>query len=149
MNFYLPGGPMALNNNSIYTEEELGTLDKVKRTRIQLIDSMTADGVPDAVGQIRVLNEVLASTEKMIVDTANIRVKHDEASNSGAAVEVVVELLKQSRANQQQFIGAGTVPTLPAALASVDAVPGETEINPEPLTPEDFVAPTYDPSQVD
>jgi len=135
--------------NSIYTEEEQEVLDLVKSTRINIIKDMTNEGtsVPDNVGKIRVLNEVLTATDKMIAETATIRVKQTEAANSGATTAMVVELLKKSRTMQQQFIGEGKPPVIEQEVAKVDLVPGETDVNPEPLDPEEFVTPVFNPDE--
>jgi hypothetical protein len=136
------------NGNSIFTQEEQETLDKIKKIRLEIMDSMTSGGVPDKVGEIRVLNEVLSAVDKMTADSAAIRIKQDVAANNGAIVDTVVELLKQSRANRQKYIESGIAPEISSELQYVTVVDGEADINPEPLVPEEFAAPTFDASSV-
>jgi len=136
-------------NNSIYTSEEQKQLDTIKKVRFDIIDVMTKEGPPDAVGEIRVLNEVLNSADKMIVDTATIRTKQEAVNTNGAAVEMVVELLRQSRANKQEFDKEGNVPTILANVKQIALVDGEGDITPEPLVPDDFVPPSFDASRVE
>ena len=133
--------------SSIYTEEEQKILNLVKDTRIAIINDMTSEGktVPDNVGQIRVLGEILSAVDKAVVDTATIRVKQEEAHNTGATTAMVVELLKRSRTMQQQFVGDGKAPTIESTAAKVELVPGETEVSPEQLDPSDFVTPIFNP----
>lgn len=137
-----------MNNNSIYTAEELEELALIKRTRMNIITDMTASGTPDRSGDIRVLNEVMSATDKMIVDSANTRLKQRDTANNEATTAMVVNLLKESRANKQKFIGDATPPTIAKEHAKVDLVPGETEINPERLAPDDFVVPVFDPNEI-
>ncbi len=137
-----------MGSPSIYTEDEQAILDKVKDVRIRVIDTMIKDGIPERPGTIRVLNEVLASTDKMIADTASIRIKKQDSDNNGANVALAVELLKQARANKQTYTVPGVVPSIPNELTKIDAVAGETDINPEPLDPKDFVAPKFNPKEI-
>jgi len=136
-----------VSNNNIYTDEEQAILDKVKKVRLDIIDTMTKAGVPDRVGEIRVLNEVLASTDKMVVDTANIRVKKQEADNNGANADLVAEMFKQVR-SRAAVAGVGKIPEISDAAKKVSTVAGELDINPEPLNPKDYIAPQFDPSKV-
>jgi len=137
----------ASSQNSMFTDDELETLGKIKKVRIDLIDSMTTGGVPDKVGEIRVLNEVLASTDKMITDTATLRLKQEENANSEAAVSMVVELLHQSRAKKLKYQTEGDIPSIASELANVDTVDGETDVHPEQLDPSEFITPTFDASK--
>ena len=135
-------------NNSIYTEEEFAKLSKIEKVRFAIIDEMTKDGVPDNVGKLRVLNEVMSAADKKITDSAIIRVKNDEAANAGAMAASMAELLKQARAKRANCDGAGGIPEIAKEHANVDLVDGEVDINPEPLSPEEFVAPRFDPTQL-
>ena len=135
-------------SNNLYTDDEQAVLDKVKSVRIAIIDDMTKSGVPDNVGKIRVLNEVLASTDKMIADTATMRLKQEDNANKGAAVDMVVELLKQSRVAQAKMGADYTPPVIDSEATATETVDGEMDINPERLDPSDFVAPLFDPSKV-
>jgi len=136
-----------MSGSNIYTDEELKQLKKIKATRFEIIDVMVAGGVPDKVGEIRVLNEVLNSADKMIVDTATIRLKQQDAANSAATLEMVAGLLKGARADKMKYTETGQTPELLKEHQEVTLVDGETDINPERLAIEDFAPPTYDTAQ--
>lgn len=133
--------------NSMFTKEELETLGKLKDIRLKLVDHLVEDGMPDKVGDVRVLNEVITSADKMIVDTATLRLKQEENANNAAMGELAANILMQARANQQEFKGVGEVPTIPNELTNIDTVDGETDIIADKLDPDDFVAPTYNSNE--
>ena len=133
--------------SAIFTDEESVILDKLQTVRLDIVNNMTMDGVPDKVGEIRVLNEVISAADKKITDTATLRLKETENANNEAAVSMVVELLHQSRARKQKCTNNGDAPAIPSDLAKVETVPGEIEINPEPLDPSEFIAPKFDTSK--
>lgn len=119
-------------NNSIYTEEELSILEKGKTVRIALVDNMTKGGVPDRVGDIRVLNEVVSGLEKSVHDSASNRLKFQDTQNQEAVAENVAELLKQISGKTSNTTNVTNV-VLGEEYVPVDIVPGETDISPEQL----------------
>ena len=141
-----------MDNKGIYSEEEQRRLDIIANTRFDVITNMTKGGVPEKIGEIRVLNEVLNSADKAIVDTAVTRIKHSEAATNGAMASTVVALLKQAHANRQKVIGenghSDELPVIDAKLQDVEVVAGETEIDPTRLIPEDFVPPAFDATNI-
>jgi len=132
-----------MNNNKIYTDEELEQLATIKKTRMDIIGSMTVDGVPTRSGDIRVLNEVLTSADKMISDSANTRLKQADSASNGAATEMVIQLLMQAKADKANCRINTNAPNITGEAAVVATVSGETDINPEPLVATDFVAPKF------
>jgi len=119
-------------NNSIYTEDELKILEKSKKVRIDLVDNMTKGGVPDRVGDIRVLNEVVSGLEKSVHDSASNRLKFQDTQNQEAVAENVAELLKQISSKPTLTQNVTNV-VLSDEFVPVDIVPGETDISPEQL----------------
>lgn len=121
-------------NTSIYTEDELADLKRAKQVRLKIVDSMTNDGksVPDRVGDIRVLNEVITGLEKSAHDSANNRLKFQDTQNQEAVAENVAELLKQI-SNKPSTVNNVTNVMLDDKYIPVDIVPGETDISPEQL----------------
>ena len=125
-------------NNSIYTEDELSILERGKKVRLSIVDNMTKDGmVPDRVGDIRVLNEVVSGLEKSVHDSANNRLKLQDSQNQEAVAENVAELLKQM-AMKKPVNKGNRVIELSESFVPVDIVPGETEVSPEQLDIQDF-----------
>jgi len=126
---------------SIFTDDEQSILDKTKKVRIDLVDNMVKGGVPDRVGDIRVLNEVLSGLDKMVQDSAGNRLKHQENANNEATKDLVAEMIKQTAMSRSNIIDVElTTPELPSEYVPGDdeVVEGELEINPTPLDVNDF-----------
>jgi len=136
-----------MENNSIYTEEELAILGKVKDLRLNIMDAMTKDGIPYKSGDIRVLNEVMTGAESMVVNSANTRLKREDTDNNGAAVELVAEMLMSARRNKLKYTEEGSLPSVKPGLENIETVPGEADIAQPKLDPTEFVSPTFDPEQ--
>jgi len=137
-----------MNNTSIYTKEELIELAIIKKARFDIIEDMTKDGPPSRGGDIRVLNEVLTSADKMIVDTANTRLKQEDSANSGVLADMVVELLKQARYKKSVCAEETDITNMPSEVTQIETVDGETTLDPERLDPENFVTPSFDANEI-
>jgi hypothetical protein len=126
--------------NSIYTEEELEIMAKVRKARIGIINQMTVNGttVPDKVGEIRVLNEVLSAAEKNAHDSATNRLKHQDNQNTEKLAETVALALR-SIGNKKQALPDTDINNIPDMVIDVEAVAGELDINPEKLEIDNFV----------
>ena len=124
-------------NSGIYTDDELKLLDTTKKVRLDIIKDMTKNGVPDRVGDLRVLNEVMTSAESSMHTQVNNRLKHQDTGNTEAMLELVAETLKQ--AANVHTTPRTTPVVLPDEHTTIDIVPGETDINPSQLSIEDFV----------
>jgi len=125
-----------IGNNSIYTEDELEILNLTKKVRVDIVENMTKNGVPERSSDIRVLNEVAGSLDKLISDSANTRVKHQDSANNKAAAELVIAALRD-RGNRK------TTPVERDIVlddsVDVEVVPGQMDINPDKLSPGDFI----------
>jgi len=133
--------------DSMYTEEERKTLDKLKNIRLDMVDHMIAGGIPDKVGELRILNEIIGAADKTIVDTATLRLKQESNDNVGAAISTVTEMLRQARTNKQIYAEKGEIPKLASDVANVALVEGEIDIAPDRLNPDDFIGPEFDPDK--
>ena len=131
---------MENSQNSIFTQEESERLSKYSKLRDDMINVMTKDGTPDTSREIRLLNELLMAGEANIQKSAENRLKHEDNLNKETIAESVAVLFKQIQSNKSSIptrnsnnleVGDEAIPT--------DMVPGETEINPEKLNPEDFL----------
>lgn len=122
--------------NSIYTDKELQIMETAQNVRSQIVTSMVKGGIPDRVGDIRVLNEVLTANEKSAHDSATNRLKFQDNENKEATLEIVAETLKQVNINRQNL--PKTNLTIDADLKNIETVPGEIEIDVDRLELEDF-----------
>lgn len=127
----------------IYTPEEQQALDKTKAIRMLVVDDMTRQGTmaPSSVGELRVLNEYLASVDDSIIRTAETRVKQEAAVNQDSVRDMVAEMMLRmaserknkviKRVDNSVDIGTEAIPT--------NIVLGEMDIESEPLTLAQFI----------
>lgn len=124
-------------NTIIYTESELALLEKTKKIRLDIADNMVKNGVPNNVGEIRVLNEVLTTLDKSVNETVANRLKHTENENKEALLDTVALALSNIDSSKTPAVGRiieATVEYIPE-----DIVPGETDIGVSQLTAGDFL----------
>jgi len=129
-------------SGSIFTDDEQDILDRTKKVRIDLVDNMVKGGVPEKVGDIRVLNEVLSGLDKMVQDSAANRLKHQENLNNEATKDMVSDVIKSIAVERAKNATVSVVkPVLEIEYVPDDAevVEGELEISPDSLNPDDFV----------
>ncbi len=127
--------------DNFLTEEDERILKKSLEIRERIIDSMTEDKVPEKGGDIRVLNEVLASTDASVLKLAELRLRDDQNNNEVNNAERAAEILKAmaSNANISDFIPGNNKKELEDNLIeTVTVVTGELEINPPTLTLDDI-----------
>jgi len=134
--------------DSMFTDEEKKTLTKLKDIRLDMVDHMVAGGIPDKVGELRVLNEVIGAADKTIVETATLRLREEANENNGAAIGMVTEMLRQARSDKQVYSERGEIPKLASDVVNVSVVDGEVDISPDRLNPNDFMGPKFDPDKV-
>ena len=126
-------------NNSIYTHNELVVMEKTKNIRLNIIDSMVKDGVPSKVGEIRVLNELLAAAESNVQTSANNRLKYQDTQNKEATLDTISEMFKIMRSKTNNIQHTDRVIELEDVYIPSDIVDGELEIVYESLDLADYV----------
>jgi len=126
-------------NNSIYTHDELVVMEKTKNIRLNIIDSMVKDGIPSKVGEIRVLNELLAAAESNVQTSANNRLKYQDTQNKEATLDTISEMFKVMRSKTNNIQHANRVIELEDIYIPSDIVDGELEIVYESLDLADYV----------
>lgn len=131
------------SDNTMLTAEEQAILDKTNKIRLDILDNMVKDGVPDKVGDIRVLNEIAQSLDNSVhANVKNRNTANNNETDKAAMAAMVAAVL--SNTNQDMYTPEGvTIPTdrvtsLPATM-SKEYVPGEMEIAPDELDPKDFI----------
>ena len=131
---------MAEQNTTIYTEEELALLEKTKKIRLDVADNMIKNGVPNNVGEIRVLNEVLTTLDKSVNETVANRLKHNENENKEALLDTVA--LALSKIEKTKVVAIDRIIDAPDEYIPCDIVPGETDIGVSQLNASDFIKET-------
>jgi len=132
-----------MSTNSIFTDEEQEILNRTKKVRVDIVDSMTKGGVPEKVGEVRVLNEILGGLDKMVQDSAANRLKHEENLSNEGTKDMVSEVVRALAVNRSKsMLKGGTKPVLEAEYIPDDSevVDGELEISPDSLDPDDFTS---------
>lgn len=128
------------SQNGIFTAEESADLKRFSDIRKDMINVMVKDGTPDTSREIRLLNELLIAGEANIQKTAENRLKHEDNLNKEAIAESVSIMLKNIQNKKRDIPVRGTDQVeVSENIIPVDLVPGETEINPIKLNPEDFI----------
>lgn len=134
---------MAEDRNEILTKEETDLLNKTTDIRVRLLDALT-DGVELRtlkVGEIRVLNEVLAATEKNVHDKVNNRIKHQAQQDQSAVADMVAGVL-MSIGKKKAEVGVRDHETKVGDELKVrDFVDGELEIDSGDIELSDIVRP--------
>ena len=125
-------------STKVYNDEQQETMDYVKSKRKAMVEEMFKDGVPGDVGTARVVNEILSGMEGQVEATVKLELAKTKDDTNSAAVGMVTELLNQvnSRVTQKR---PEALPELTGEELDIDAVKGETELEPEDLDVSDFV----------
>lgn len=126
------------NNNSIFTTEENAILELTKKARVDTLTLMIKDGVPVKSGDIRVMTELATSLDKVVTDSAAIRIKHSDVQNKEAMVGIVAATLVAVSRNKRP--AADRQVALPEHIDVSVIVPGHMDISPTQLDPNDFSA---------
>lgn len=129
---------MERKDASIYTDNELETLERYKQLRNDMIEHMVKDGTPDSNRDKRLLNELITSGEKNIQETASNRLKQQENLNKEAMAEEIAGVLRSISSNIAKVPNKPLEIELGSEYVPDDIVPGETDINPEKLDLESF-----------
>ena len=117
-------------------------LDKTKAIRMLVINDMTRDGTqaPSSVGELRVLNEYLNSTDDAIIRSAETRIKQESAVNQDSMRDMVAEMmLNMASARKAKVTKRTTSVILDTDIIPEDMVYGEADIEAETLTLSQFV----------
>ena len=132
---------MGLNeqDNNMYTPEEQDVLDLTKKVRVDIVKSMVKEGVDKLrSGDIRVLNEVAGSLDKLITDSASNRLKMQDSENNKANAEMIVAAIMSKRDTNIVIDNSRTL-EISDDVIDIDPVTGEMDINPQKLDPTDFL----------
>lgn len=116
----------------LLTEEERIIL-KTRKVREDMIDGIIEynHGVPTKTGDVRVMNEVLNSLDSQVLGLADTRLKQSNADTQGDLADTIKAVLLQVDNNVTDGTPIDT--TLPEQLVPKDLVPGEDEIEYNPI----------------
>ena len=122
-----------MDNNSIYTADELEILELTKRKRIDIVNDMTKGGIP-GYKEVEILNQVLAGLDKSVNDAATMRQKHQDSNARADAIAKVIETIKQIRQQEAEAVGKAIDAELYAEYIPTDIVEGEQDMSHKQFT---------------
>lgn len=126
------------NNNSIFTDEENEILELTKKVRVDALKTLVKDGSPTKTNELRILNELSTSLDRVVQDSAANRLKSEDVKNSGATIDLVRETLLHAGKMKSEMTVEKTR-ELDNSFQLENIVPGHTDINPGQLDPSEFV----------
>lgn len=127
-----------IEESTVFNHEESRILNKTNKIREQIVDQMSADGLPTKAHEIAVLNQTLNDMDKQVMDKVKIRSKQEEDNNKNKTITMVAEILGRIDANKGKVMSNREI-DLPDNYLPKDIVPGETEINPDKLSLSEFI----------
>lgn len=126
--------------NELYTPEELEQLNSGKKIRSELVTNLIKNADPGSKyygSTARVVNELLTSLDKSIHDSANTRLKHQDAQNANNTLDVIADIFKHIHSSSKNLPVRNTV-ILEDKFLPDDVVPGELDIDQPILEIKDF-----------
>lgn len=124
-------------NNDLFTIEEKEALDKTRKLRLEMVEDIVEDGMPQKAGDKRILNETLDAIDRQVFETSKMRAKVKENNDNSAILGMVVEVLRRSKdtdaplSNREISLNSDFIPD--------DVVPDETAIDAKPLELNEFI----------
>lgn len=85
----------------IFLEEEERVLNKTLYLREDIIDNFIKGGLPEKVGEIRVINEVLNSMDSQVLSRTDKRLKHTQNENEKDVSEIIKNILLDTAVNNK------------------------------------------------
>lgn len=127
------------SSSGVFNLQELNDFAYFRDLRMKMLKELDTRGLDDSK-TMRLANEIMMAAESTINSAAANRLKHQDNMNREAIAEQVAMIIKETRKERMDMIAlnAGVTKALPDVAIPVDTVPGEMEINPEPLNINDF-----------
>ena len=125
--------------DGFFNSEENRILDKTMQLREDILDSMTADGIPEKTNEIRVIKEVIESMDKKVMDSANLRAKVNKDKSDTKMSELVIQTLKNRAKYRHDTVPAERILELEESYIPDDVVEGEMEMGPAELDANDYI----------
>lgn len=126
-------------NKTIFTEAEQRILNLTKAKRIETIEVLFKEGVPEKVGTLRIANEIMESLDKSIQSSAQNRLKYQETQTQGETAMRMANLVKSLAEARSKKRPNGVLET-DDNYKPDDLVDGEIDIHPDPLDPSEYLA---------
>ena len=127
--------------DGILTDADERDLAYNREQRNRMISSKFDKGVPDTIGEMRVMNEILNSSDDTIIKLAALRAKNEENATNSKIMSMVTTVIKENvkRRNTEAANNASRIVEIDDEFIPDDTVAGETDIGINNLKIEDFV----------
>jgi len=123
--------------DKVFQPDEAEVLDRSLDIRMEIVENMMSNGTPNDNRDIRVINELLNSTDALVLGKTDRRLKQESAvdvSETLAIIQGVLTASKQETAKR----GIEQNPYIDVSLSEADLVIGEDKIGIEELDLSDF-----------
>ena len=123
--------------DKVFQPDEAEVLDRSLDIRMEIVENMMSNGTPNDNRDIRVINELLNSTDALVLGKTDRRLKQESAvdvSETLAIIQGVLTASKQETAKR----GIEQNPYIDVSLSEADLVIGEDKIGIEELDLADF-----------
>lgn len=125
--------------NGAYSQQEKDDLEKLKRIRMEAIESLIKDGIPVKVSEIRVLNELITTGEKSIHDTVANQLKYKDNDNKDNLNKLVAAVLLNTKTNTSGIGVRKEEPILTEDLVTDGILEGELNQGIQDLDTNEFI----------
>ena len=116
--------------------EEKRLLKKTLMLREQMIDALSAGGIPKNNEDIELLLKLVDSTDRTIHSKARLKIEEEGVRNEQQIRELVARVLSQDDTTPAR---ERDIPQLPSELTRTKQVEGDTTIGPSEETYESFI----------
>ena len=129
------------DETSIYTEEEEQLLAYTKGRRKDIVENAFKNGVPEGSEKIAAVAGVLNDLDKQIETKKKLELQHKRNEQSGDSAQLVADLIKAIGRSRNPNTDGYATPLKELSNEHIpdDMVPGENELDIQPLNPDDFI----------
>jgi len=127
-----------IKEDLIFLEEEERVLNKTLYLREDIVDNFIKGGLPEKVGEIRVINELLNSMDNQVLSRSDKRLKHTQNENDKDVTEIIKNILLET----STMVNVNDAPRdldVVIELKDSEVVSGEDKIEYEELNIDDFI----------
>ena len=123
--------------DKVFQPDEAEVLDRSLDIRMEIVENMMSNGTPNDNRDIRVINELLNSTDALVLGKTDRRLKQESAVDVSETLAIIQGVLTASK-HEVAKRGVEQNPYIDVSLSEADLVIGEDKIGIEELDLADF-----------
>jgi len=123
--------------DKVFQPDEAKVLDRSLDIRMKIVENMMSNGTPNDNRDIRVINELLNSTDALVLGKTDRRLKQESAVDVSETLAIIQGVLTASK-HETAKRGIEQNPYIDVSLSEADLVIGEDKIGIEELDLADF-----------